>query len=160
MVLLTQFGNLFIVSQCSCNSTMMMVAKATRTCRWLKIYVKNVLPVCICWLFLVYNVVEFFGAIISKPIDKFQTLNKLLNTLPQWLQLPIDSCCNKNSTASYANQVGFFGEDPLFLDSTNFFVFSPELTFEIVYFFSTSVALISYFFRKKINHYTFLLRFL
>jgi hypothetical protein len=75
---------------------------------------------------LLITPLNFFCAIISKPIDKFQTLNKLLNILPQWLQLPIDSCCNKNSTASYANQVGFFGEDPIFLDSTNLFVFSPE----------------------------------
>jgi hypothetical protein len=42
----------------------MMIAKAARN-----IY-NNILPVCICWLFVVYNVVEFFGAIISKPIDK------------------------------------------------------------------------------------------
>jgi hypothetical protein len=134
MVSLTQFGNLFIISQCSCNSILVMVAKATRTCRWLKIYVKSILPVCICWLFVVNNVTEFFGAIISKPIDKFQTLSKLLNILHQWLQLPIDSCCNQNSTASYANQVGFFGEDPIFLDSTNFFVFSPERPLRLSFF--------------------------
>jgi len=30
-----QFDNLFIISQRSCNSTLMMVAKAVRTCRWL-----------------------------------------------------------------------------------------------------------------------------
>ena len=167
MVLLTQFGNLFIFYQCSCNSTL-MIAKATGTCRWWKTYVKiyfTSVYLLVGWLSLIMSL-NFVGAITSKPIDQFQTLTKLLNTLPSFsssvrvLRLPLYPCCNKNSTVSYANQVGFFGEDSFFLDGTIYLCSVRNWPLRMLIFFSTSVVLMSYFFCRKFNRYTILLRFL
>jgi hypothetical protein len=75
MVLLTLLGNLFICYQFSCNSTVMMVAKASETGGRLMIYVKAY-----------FNGVHFLLHYESKNIKNFLRCTSSEAEITRWVQ--------------------------------------------------------------------------
>ena len=67
---------------------------------------------------------------------------------------------NRNSRASYAHHVGFFGEDPNFLDVNFILCFLRNWPLSLAVFLSASVILSSYFFATTLMASRFLLSFL